>query len=60
MTLISGLVSQEEGANLAKLGLAILTIGYNIIFMFQKLVLYRNPKKSELEISLEKKALLSE
>ena len=48
LSLISGLVSMENGFNFAKTGLAILTIAYNLVFFFQRFCLYRIPKKTAL------------
>ena len=52
--LVSGSISVENGLNIAKFGLALMTIVYDLIFLFQAFVLYRKPKKSELDLELEK------
>jgi hypothetical protein len=48
LSLASGSISLENGLNVTKLFLAILTVGYDLIFMFQHYVLYRN-NDGELE-----------
>ncbi len=45
-SLASGSISVNNGLNVTKLFLAILTIFYDIIFVFQHYVLYRNNNKN--------------
>lgn len=53
-SLISGAISTENGLNIVKLALAILTLVYDIIILIQAFILYPNPTndaKSEREES---------
>ena len=42
-SLISGSLSTDNGLNIIKLALAIMTIAYDLLFIFQHYVLFRNP-----------------
>ena len=56
-SLASGGISTENGLNIAKFALALLTIVYDLIFIFQHYVLYRNPPQQQKE---EEDSLLGE
>ena len=56
-SLASGGISTENGLNIAKFALALLTIVYDLIFIFQHYVLYRNPPQRQKE---EEDSLLGE
>ena len=46
-SLASGILSASKGFNITKISLAILTIFYDVIFIFQHYVLYPSPSHRE-------------
>lgn len=48
-SIASGSLSVSNGLNITKMALALLTIFYDLIFVFQHYVLYRKPRKKDAE-----------